>query len=163
MSERSHPFPFLHHALKKIACFSKAGVLQTVSLGENQVSLGKSRTPAMRVRERPWRRSCLRLIAWKEELLEVCCDPGTEPLSNTRPCFENTDVNKMMPLYCWEIHSLVVDRDFFFFFFNFTISFPVVKTLPARAEVMDSILGRGAKISHALWPKKSKHKAETIL
>ena len=119
MSERLHPFPFLHHALKKISCFSNAGVLQTVSLGENQVSLGKSRTPAMRVRERPWRRSCLRLTAWKEELLEVCCDPGTEPLSNTRPCFENTDVNKMMPLYCWEIHSLVVDRDFFFFkFYN---------------------------------------------
>ena len=40
---------------------------------------------------------------------------------------------------------------------------PVVKTLPSSAGGVGLIPGRGTKISHALWPKKPKHKTETIL
>ena len=39
----------------------------------------------------------------------------------------------------------------------------MVKTLPSDAGVASSILGQGAKIPHALWPKKTKQKTEVIL
>ena len=40
----------------------------------------------------------------------------------------------------------------------------VVKTLPSNTRGMDSILGQGAKIPHALWPKKQNIKQnQTIL
>ena len=39
----------------------------------------------------------------------------------------------------------------------------VVKTLLSNAGRGDSIPGLRAKIPHALWPKKSKHKVEAIL
>ena len=32
----------------------------------------------------------------------------------------------------------------------------MVKTLPSDAGVASSILGQGAKIPHALWPKKNR-------
>ena len=40
---------------------------------------------------------------------------------------------------------------------------PVVKTLPSNAGAMGSIPGQGAKIPHALWPKKPNDKTEVIL
>ena len=40
---------------------------------------------------------------------------------------------------------------------------PVVKTSPSNAESVGSIPGWGAKIQHALWPKKPKHKTKAIL
>ena len=40
---------------------------------------------------------------------------------------------------------------------------PVVKTPPFNAAGVSSIPGWGAKIPHALWPKKPKHKTEAIL
>ena len=40
---------------------------------------------------------------------------------------------------------------------------PVVKTLPSNAGGAGSIPGWGAKIPHASWPKKPKHKIEAIL
>ena len=40
---------------------------------------------------------------------------------------------------------------------------PVVETSPSNAGGAGSIPGRGAKISHALRPKKPKHKTEAIL
>lgn len=119
--------PFLHCALKKISYFSNAGVLQTVSLGENQVSLGKSRTPAMQVRgghgDRIVPAPCLKGTVTGDLRSRSWSHSQTPDL-----VLENTDVNKMMPLHCWEIHSVVVDRDFFFFC-NCIISFPVVKTV----------------------------------
>ena len=38
-----------------------------------------------------------------------------------------------------------------------------VGTLPSDAGGAGSISGWGAKITHALWPKKPKHKAEATL
>ena len=40
---------------------------------------------------------------------------------------------------------------------------PVVNTSPSSAGHVGSIPGRGAKIPHALWPKKPKHKTEGML
>ena len=40
---------------------------------------------------------------------------------------------------------------------------PVVKTLPSSGRGVGWIPGQGAKILHAFWPKKSKHKTEVIL
>ena len=40
---------------------------------------------------------------------------------------------------------------------------PVVKTLPSNAGGVGLIPGWGAKIPHALWPKKSKHNTEATL
>ena len=40
---------------------------------------------------------------------------------------------------------------------------PVVKPLPSSAGGAGSILGRGAKIPHVLWPKKSKHKTNNTI
>ena len=40
---------------------------------------------------------------------------------------------------------------------------PAVEILSSNAGDVDSILGPGAKISHALGPKKTKHKMEAIL
>ena len=40
---------------------------------------------------------------------------------------------------------------------------PVVKALPSNAVGMSLIPGWGAKIPHALQPKKIKHKTEAIL
>jgi len=40
---------------------------------------------------------------------------------------------------------------------------PVVETLPSSAGGMGCFHGRGAKITCALEPKKSSHKAETVL
>ena len=40
---------------------------------------------------------------------------------------------------------------------------PVVKNPPSSAGGKGLVSGGGTKISHALWPKKPKHKAETIL
>ena len=40
---------------------------------------------------------------------------------------------------------------------------PVVKTSPSNAGSVGSIPGLGAKIPHASWPKKPKHKTEAIL
>ena len=40
---------------------------------------------------------------------------------------------------------------------------PVVKTSPSNAGGAGSIPGLGAKIPHALGPKKPKHKTEAIL
>ena len=37
---------------------------------------------------------------------------------------------------------------------------PVVKTLPYNGEGAGSIPGQAAKIPHALWPKKPKHKKQ---
>ena len=39
----------------------------------------------------------------------------------------------------------------------------MVKTLPSNIGGVGSIPGQGAEISHALWPKKPKHKTETVL
>ena len=39
----------------------------------------------------------------------------------------------------------------------------VVKTLPSNAGSTGLISGRGAKILHALGPKKTKHKIEAVL
>ena len=40
---------------------------------------------------------------------------------------------------------------------------PVVETLPFSAGSVGLILGWGAKIPHALWPRKPKHQTEAIL
>ena len=40
---------------------------------------------------------------------------------------------------------------------------PMVKTSPSNAGGAGSIPGQGAKIPHALGPKKPKHKTEAIL
>ena len=40
---------------------------------------------------------------------------------------------------------------------------PVVKTLPSSAGVVGLIPGQGAKMPHASWPKRPKHKTEPIL
>ena len=40
---------------------------------------------------------------------------------------------------------------------------PVVKTLPSNAGGAGLIPGQGAKIPHALQPKKTKHQTEAIL
>ena len=40
---------------------------------------------------------------------------------------------------------------------------PVVKTLTSNEGGVGSIPDRGAKILHALWPKKPKHETEAIL
>ena len=40
---------------------------------------------------------------------------------------------------------------------------PVIKTLPSKEGCMGSIPGWGAKIPHALGPKKTKQKTEAIL
>ena len=39
---------------------------------------------------------------------------------------------------------------------------PVAKTSPSNAGGAGSIPGQGAKIPHASWPKKPKHKTEAI-
>ena len=39
----------------------------------------------------------------------------------------------------------------------------VIKILPSNAGGAGSIPDRGAKIPHALWPKKPKYKTEAIL
>ena len=39
----------------------------------------------------------------------------------------------------------------------------VFKPLPFSAGGVGSIPGQGGKIPHASWPKKSKHKTETVL
>ena len=40
---------------------------------------------------------------------------------------------------------------------------PVVKTLPSSTGVVGLIPGQGAKMPHASWPKRPKHKTEAIL
>ena len=40
---------------------------------------------------------------------------------------------------------------------------PGVGTLPSNAGGAGSVPGRGARIPHASWPKKPKHKTEAIL
>ena len=40
---------------------------------------------------------------------------------------------------------------------------PVVNNSPSEAGNVGSIPGQGAKIPHASWPKKPKHKTEAIL
>lgn len=105
---------FPHCALRKVSCFLNTGMPQTVSLGENQASLEKSRTPEVQFHKRPWRPNCLPLCIWKKQLLGVYRVPGTELLLSTRSCSEHTDRNNVIfPPYC-KTHSLMVDTDYCF-------------------------------------------------
>ena len=40
---------------------------------------------------------------------------------------------------------------------------PVVETSPSKAGCVGSIPDLGAKLSYVSWPKKTKHKRETVL
>lgn len=157
MSEKITP-SFLHRALKKISYFSKCWGATNCFFGRKPGQSGKSgHLQYLGVRRRP-RRPGIPASLPKRNSYWRSARSGPEPFPNTRPCFENTDVNKNDAPCCWEIHSVVVDRDFFC---SCTISFSVVKTVfQCRDLWILSLVGEQDPMPRG---EKSKHKSETIL